>query len=126
MELLRLGGRLDLPDETSAAISGLPLSIENMFVEPWRIVDSRLFVFSPFVNTELGPNVMGVALLILPNCDRSPALGAGRDAAPPATAHPSGPTWPSPRSPPRLEPPRDMLRLRLKDSFSWAAFSFAA
>ena len=116
MELLRLGGRLELPDETSAAISGLPLSIENMFVELARVVDSRLFVFSPFVNTELGPNVMGVALLILPNCNGSPALGAGRDAAQPATDNPFGPTWPSPR-----EPPRDMLRLRLRDSFPFAA-----
>ena len=92
MELLRLGGRLDLPDETSAAISGLPLSIENMFVEPWRMVDSRLFVLSPFWKTELGPNVIGADLSILPNFDKSPAFDAGRAAGPPATAQPSGAT----------------------------------
>ena len=33
MLLFLLGGRLDLPDETSAAISGFPLGIENMFVD---------------------------------------------------------------------------------------------
>ena len=91
MLLFLLGGRLYLPDETSAAISGFALSIENMFVEPCReSVDSLLFDLS-FWNTELGPKVIGVDLLILPNCDKSPAL-AGRAAAPPATAQPSGPT----------------------------------
>ena len=116
MLLFLLGGRLDFAEVTSAAISGLALSIENMLLEPCRdSVDSLLFDLS-FWKTELGPNVMGVALLILPNCDRSPAFGAGRDAAQPATDNPFGPTWPSPR-----EPPRDMLRLRLRDSFPFAA-----
>lgn len=69
--------------------------------------DSRLLSRFP-ANTLLGPMTMGVVLLILPKLDRSPALGGGLGTEPPAVTQPSGPDS-ALRSPPRLDPPLDML-----------------
>jgi hypothetical protein len=72
--------------------------------------DSRLLSFLP-AKTLPGPNVIvDDGLLIWPNFERSPAFGGGRGGPLPATAQPSGPTCAkSPRSPPRRDPPRDIL-----------------
>ncbi|KAI6046363.1 hypothetical protein EDC04DRAFT_2630277, partial [Pisolithus marmoratus] len=61
--------------------------------------------------TLLGPMTIGAALLIFPKCKRSPALLGSLGCDPPATAQPSG-AGSALRSPPRLEPPRDILNCR--------------
>ena len=80
-----------------------------------RDIDSRLSFL--LVNMLPGPKVGGDGLLlILPKLLKSTLAGR---AAFPATAHPSGLAggW-SLRSPPRREPPRDILICRCEYSFS--------
>jgi hypothetical protein len=60
--------------------SGFCWSIENMFelVEGVRDIGGSRFLGSvPFLPVKilLGPNDIGVDLLIFPNCERSPAFG---------------------------------------------------
>jgi len=63
-------------------------------VEGVRVIGGSRFLGSvPFLpaKTLPGPKDIGVALLIFPDCDRSPAFGGWRAGAnEPATDHPSG------------------------------------
>ena len=67
-------------------------SIEDMLeLDAVPDISEPRLLGSPFLQLEtlIGVRVIGVALSIRPNCDRSPALGCARAAPAPATDHPS-------------------------------------
>lgn len=109
MLALKLSGRLGCVIPASTVSSDFSVSFTNMFNEP-RDIDAEFCLFFSFVKTPVGPKVMGFDLLILPKWDKSPAFNGTREGALPAPDQPSGLTYTcSPRSPPHLEPPRDMF-----------------